>query len=116
MTLSRVSPTRSVSVPTWLLPVLVAVGAMLGGAAVYARTSGYGVPRAETGTVTMVNDERTAMGFMPDGANDSHMLYLGITDRPDCLRVGSHVELAIVNVRNGNVRGEDLVVDVRCLG
>jgi hypothetical protein len=102
MVLSRVTPVRSLTVPAWLLPVLVLAGALLGGAAVYARTSGYGVPRTETGTVTMVNVDGASMGFQ--------------RDRPDCLRVGSHVELSIVNIRNGNVHGEDVVTDVRCLG
>jgi hypothetical protein len=128
MAISRVSAGRSVSVPVWLLPVLVVAGAVLGGVAVYARTSGYGVPRTETGTVTMVNVDGAMMGFQRDGDADARGLDIGIitwTDRdgtghtgnrPDCLRVGSRVELSIVNIRNGNVHGEDVVTYVRCLG
>jgi hypothetical protein len=60
---------RPLAVPLWLLACLVAVGAGLGGVAVYVSTDHYGVPVATTGTVTAVNQDSTAIGFTADGGN-----------------------------------------------
>jgi hypothetical protein len=128
----RMSLGRPLAVPLWLLACLVAVGAGLGGVAVYVSTDHYGVPVATTGTVTAVNQDSTAIGFTADGGNrtgegmaitthfwiDRDGKSYGGDTAPACLQPlthGQRVELGVLDIRGHGPGPAKLIVWVRCL-